>query len=198
MNAPSRPRLKFPAAVLLGLLLLFSGANLPAAETGPWAVYAYGGKWSDNLWNEIIRGESELRKSYVWVAGVTRNLHDFGDYLRVEAEFNGAKHSGLQDHFELNTALLFRWRAFPWSRYVATSIAYGLGFSYAFERPPIEEEPDREAVYTLLSMPTELTIGPPAGDWEVMLRIHHRSGAFGVFKDAGGSNFIALGLRFYQ
>ena len=114
----------------------------------------------------------------------------------MEGELNVAKHSGMQNHLELNTAVLFRWRAFPWSRYVATSIAYGLGFSHAFDRPPIEEEQDRRAVRTLISMPTELTIGPPEAAWELMLRIHHRSGAFGAFKDAGGSNFISLGLRF--
>lgn len=183
-------------SVLLGLLLLLSGTKPPAAEAGNWSGYAYGGKWSDNLWNEIIRGETQMDRSYLWVAGASRKLHDFGAHLRLEGELNVAKHSGLQDHLEFNTAALLRWRAFPWSRYVATSIAYGLGLSHALDRPPIEEEPDREAVRTLISMPTEVTIGPPDADWEVMFRIHHRSGAFGIFKDAGGSNFISLGLRF--
>ncbi|MFO7606331.1 MAG: hypothetical protein R6W72_08535 [Desulfurivibrionaceae bacterium] len=183
-------------SILLCLLLLLSGIKPPVAEAGDWSGYAYGGKWSDNLWNEIIRGDTQMRGSYLWVAGASRKLHDYGDHLRVEGELNVAKHSGMQNHLELNTAALLRLRAFPWSRYVATSIAYGLGLSHAFDRPPIEEEPDRGAVRTLLSMPTEVTIGPPDADWEIMFRIHHRSGAFGIFKDAGGSNFISLGLRF--
>jgi len=183
-------------SVLLGLLLLLTGTKPPAAEAGNWSGYAYGGKWSDNLWNEIIRGETQMDRSYLWVAGASRKLHDFGAHLRLEGELNVAKHSGLQNHLEFNTAALLRWRAFPWSRYVSTSIAYGLGFSHALDQPLIEEEPDREAVRTLISMPTEVTLGPPDADWEVMFRIHHRSGAFGIFKDAGGSNFISLGLRF--
>jgi hypothetical protein len=176
------------------LFLLLSGINAHAAEPG--SVFAYGGKWSDNQWNEIIRGRTALRSSYVWAAGATKKLHAFSESLGLEGEFNIARNSGQQNHFELNTATVLRWDAFPWSRYVATSVGYGLGLSYAFARPPIEEQPQRRASRTLIFMPTELTFGPPQSAWEFMLRIHHRSGAFGVFKDAGGSNFISLGLRF--
>jgi ferredoxin len=181
---------------LLCLFLLLSGADAHAASTRERSVFAYGGKWSDNLWNEIIRGETELRSSYVWVAGASQKIRDLGENLGVEGEVNVAVHSGRQSHFELSTAAILRWHAFPWRRYVATSLGYGLGLSWALDRPPIEEQPERRASRTLIFMPTELTFGPPGAAWEVMLRIHHRSGAFGVFKDAGGSNFIALGLRF--
>jgi hypothetical protein len=181
---------------LLGLIMLLSGSSAHAAETRSWSAFAYGGKWSDNRWNEIIRGQTALRSSYVGVAGAALKLHDFCDHLGLEGEANIAGNSGQQNHFELNTAAILRWQAFPKSRSVATSFGYGLGLSYAFDRPPIEEQPHRRASRTLLFMPTELTVGPPESPWELMLRIHHRSGAFGVFKDAGGSNFISLGLRF--
>jgi hypothetical protein len=183
-----------PAA--LGLFMLLSGGSAHAAEAGTWSAFAYGGKWSDNRWNEILRLETALRSSYVWVAGAARKIDDFGENLGLEGEVNIAGNSGQQNHFELNTAAILRWRAFPWGRYVATSFGYGLGLSYAFDRPAIEDHPQRSASRTLIFMPTELTFGPPQSNWELMLRIHHRSGAFGIFKDASGSNFIALGLRF--
>ncbi|ADH84873.1 hypothetical protein [Desulfurivibrio alkaliphilus] len=133
---------------------------------------------------------------YVWVAGAARKLAAYGDYLSVEGEFNAGRNTGRQDHIEINTAAVLRWHAFPWRRQVATSVAWGLGLSYALARPAIEDQPDRRASRSLLFMPTELTLGPPGANWQMLLRIHHRSGAFGVVDEATGSNFIALGLRF--
>jgi hypothetical protein len=181
---------------VLGLFMLLSGVSAHAAEAGTWSAFAYGGKWSDNRWNEIIRRETALRSSYVWVAGAAWKINDFSENLGLEGEINITRNTGQQNHFEFNTAAILRWRAFPWSRYVATSFGYGLGLSYAFDRPPIEEQPQRRASRSLIFMPTELTLGPPESTWELMLRIHHRSGAYGLFKDASGSNFIALGVRF--
>ena len=182
--------------VCFSLFLLFPSTGVAAAEPGPWSAFVYGGKWTDNRWNEIVRGQTEMRRSYVWAAGAARNLYNFGDFFSVEGELNVAKNSGRQHHFEVNSAVVLRWQAFPWSQYVATSLAYGLGISYALERPAIEDEPDRRASRSLVFMPTELTLGPPEADWTMLLRIHHRSGAFGVIDDAGGSNFISLGVRF--
>jgi hypothetical protein len=43
----------------------------------------------------------------------------------------------------------------------------------------------------------EIEAGPPAGRWSGFLRIHHRSGAFGLYGDVrGGSNFVGLGARY--
>jgi hypothetical protein len=185
----------------LGLCLLFLAPGVCWADAEKlWSVYAYGGQWTDTRFVHIVfRGRTEFHSSYVWVAGVSRQLYGFNRHLTAEGELNIAKHSGLQHHFEGNSAVLLRWRTFPWNRYVNTSFAYGLGISYAEDRPPIEEEPNRRAANSLLSMPAELTFAPPRrqrSPWEGLLRIHHRSGAFGVVRDAGGSNFISLGVRY--
>jgi hypothetical protein len=195
-----RPSLLPAIAVLSGLLLLVPSTEArPAERDGPWSFFAYGGKWSDNRFNEIIRGQTQMGRSYVWAVGLTRRIHDWRDSLQAEGEMNVAGHTGRQDHFEVNTAVSMRWHAFPWDGYVATTLAYGLGLSHAFARPPLEEEPRRRATRMLIFMPAELTFGPPSSrrsPWRLLLRIHHRSGAFGFFKDAGGSNFISLGLRY--
>jgi hypothetical protein len=191
----------FRFLVIFFVLLLFaSERKVLCAETEPlWSVFVYGGQWTDTRFMEIVfQGRTDFQSSYVWVAGVSRNVHDISRHLRAECEFNVGLNSGRQDHGEMNTAFSLRWRTFPWDRYANTSLAYGLGISYAFERPPIEEEPDRRASRTLIFMPFELTIAPPRekkSPWEAMARIHHRSGAFGIFKDAGGSNFLTAGLR---
>ncbi len=189
------------AGLFLGIFLIVPASQGHSAQEEPlWSVYAYGGQWTDTRFVRIVfRGQTDFQNAYVWVVGGSRNIYSFSRHLRAEGEFNLAQYSGRQNHREVNTAFSLRWRTFPWDRYVDTSLAYGLGLSRAFERPPIEEEPDRRAVRTLLSMPTELTFAPPRekrSPWEVMLRIHHRSGAFGVFRDAGGSNFVSLGVRY--
>jgi hypothetical protein len=194
-----RPPL-IPALTLsLGLLLATPGTGCAGTER-LWSVFAYGGQWTDTRFVHIIfRGRTEFHSSYVWVAGVSRQIYPLGRHLASEGELNVARHSGLQHHLEWNSAVLLRWRTFPWDRYVNTTLAYGLGLSYAQERPAIEEQPHRRAVHTLLSMPAELTFAPPSArgsPWEGMLRIHHRSGAFGVVRDAGGSNFLSLGVRY--
>ena len=163
------------------------------------AVFVYGGKWSDNRFIDILRLESELRGSYLAAVGYSRTLHRFNEHLHLEGEANVARHWGKQSHFEVNAAANLRWNAFPWDRFVNTSFAYGLGPSYAFGRPVIEERRNRPLSRGLVFMIAELTFAPPkqrASPWEGFIRIHHRSGAFGVVSDAGGSNFITSGARY--
>jgi hypothetical protein len=193
-------RLLILASCLCSALLITVSEACCAQPERLWSVYAYGGQWTDTRWVHIIfRGRTEFHSSYVWVAGVSRQIYDFNQHLAAEGEVNIASHSGLQHHLEGNSALLLRWRTFPWNDYLNTTLAYGLGLSHALERPAVEEQPHRRAVRTLLSMPTELTFARPErhrSPWEGMLRIHHRSGAFGVVRDAGGSNFLSLGVRY--
>jgi hypothetical protein len=44
----------------------------------------------------------------------------------------------------------------------------------------------------------ELAFAPPSQpNWSVFLRVHHRSGVHGLFNGvSGGSNFLALGVRY--
>lgn len=165
-----------------------------------WSFFAYGGKWSDNSITQIVRLKTRMRNSWVWAAGVSRRVHEIAEGFLVEAEMNVARHTGFQNHFELNAAANLRWQRFPWNRYVKTSISYGLGPSYAFTKPPIEERPGRDHTHVHVFMPVEITLAPPERhnrSWAAVLRVHHRSGAFGVVNDATGSNFIAGGLRRY-
>ncbi len=180
-------------------MLLPSTAVFAGGSEYRWSVFAYGGKWSNNRIGEILQGRTRLRSSYVWAAGVSRTVHELSDDLLMEAELTAARHTGLQDHFELNAALNLRWLRFPWDRYVDSTLSYGLGPSYAFRRPPIEVRSDRGPTHILVFMPVELTFAPPKEydmPWEVLIRIHHRSGAYGVVSDARGSNFITGGLRY--
>jgi len=164
-----------------------------------WSVFAYGGKWSDNSFLEIIPGNTEFEESYIWTMGISRTIIKLNNHLLIEGELNAARHSGHQDHFEFNGAFNLRWHIFPCDHYLNTSLAYGVGPSYATEKPPIEEDSNTDASRTLLFMMAELTFAPPKSNnshWEVLIRIHHRSGVFGIVDSGGSSNFITAGIRY--
>ena len=90
----------------------------------------------------------------------------------------------------------FRWHRFPWDAHVATSLAWGIGPSYATEVPAIELETNDSSSRWLVYWYGELTVGPPASGWEVLLRLHHLSDAFGLVAEDGGSNAVCAGLRY--
>ena len=183
----------------LALVVLIFRAGAPHPGDGEWSVFAYGGQWSANHIGAILRGRTEFRDSYVGVGGGSRTLYRFREKLSLELEANAGTHGGLQHHSEVNTALLLRWERFPWDRYVNTSVALGLGPSYAFRDPEVEQHPRRPTSRLLVFMPVEITFAQPRArkpQWEWMVRIHHRSGAFGLVSDARGSNFVSTGARY--
>lgn len=198
MRTPSFYTVFLVKAIALVALLLPLG-ELQAEENEEWSVCAYWGKWSNNRIGEILQGKRIIRRSYVWAVGVARPVYQFSDDLLLEAELNIATHSGKQNHFEFNAAANLRWLRFPWDRHVNTTAAFGLGPSYAHKDPAIEVSyTRRDPSKLLVFMPVEITFGPPERyekSWDVMLRIHHRSGAFGLVSNAKGSNFITTGLR---
>ncbi len=188
------------AVLIFGVLSLFPVKKIFAETDEPlWSVFVYGGKWSDNPIAHIIRFETEFENSYVWAAGISRNIYDITDFLVIEAELGTARHTGLQDHCEFNAALNLRLHRFPWDDYIKTSLAYGLGPSYATSRPPIENTTDRGPAHILVFMPVEVAFGPPGksnSPLEFIIRVHHRSGAYGIVSTAKGSNFVTAGFRY--
>lgn len=100
--------------------------------------------------------------------------------------------------YEINPYLAFRWANFPWNKYIATSFAVGEGLSYDSKVPeqeiPKEGKPQRILNYLMLEATVAL---PRSPQWELVARIHHRSGVFGLYESANaGSTAVGLGLRY--
>ncbi|OEU60345.1 MAG: hypothetical protein BA870_01685 [Desulfuromonadales bacterium C00003094] len=129
---------------------------------------------------------------------VGKGLADYKHYLRLEGEGQVAKHWGEQDHFEFNALLGLRWLPFPWDRYLDTSFAMGAGLSYATDEPEIEVEKNDRTARLLGYLMFELAmVVPRQPNWTLFARVHHRSGAFGLFDGvSGGSNVVGAGLRY--
>ena len=160
------------------------------------AVSIFGGWMTDNNWEEAITPWNlEFRDTtLVGIAG-SRRMWRYDDDISFEIEGQIVRHFGDQDHWELNLPIIVRWETFPWNDLIDTSVAFGLGPSYASQVPKDEIAKDGDSQRWLVYWVLELAMGLPETVWGGIFRLHHRSGAFGIVADKGGSNVLAVGLR---
>lgn len=160
------------------------------------AVHLFGAQMASNKWTEIaLLDNVEMRDAYLVGIGVSREIWGGRDWA-IEAEGQVVKHFARQDHWEFNGAFVARWRYFPWNKWVPTSLAFGIGPSYATEVPPEEVANDGSSAKFLLYWMGELELGPPDSVWSGIVRLHHRSAGYGTFAEDGGSNWLTLGIRY--
>jgi hypothetical protein len=188
------------------VVLLMTAAGSPALradDSGEYFLSLYSGKAAkDRLLEIVTEFNTGFLDSYLAAAALGW-VHWDGEKWRGEVEGQVVRHWGEQSHWEFNLAYVARWKPFPWDEHVDTSIALGGGVSYATEVPFIEPrakelgvgESERLLGYLLL----EVELAPPGDSpWSGFVRLHHRSGAKGLFSDVnGGSNFITLGARYH-
>jgi hypothetical protein len=188
-----------------GVLLVMSTLLILVAPPAAHPLYAkdkvlivYGGRMTDGNYGKALSKDVEFVDAYLVVVALGWTLARYldGD-LTLEVEGQVGKYFGEQDNFEFNLPVVGRWQKFPWSSTVATSFAFGLGLSYATEEPEVEKMThDGETSQLMAYWFPELTLGPPSASWAVTLRLHHRSTAFGLLAETGGSNTYVAGLKF--
>ncbi len=181
---------------ILAALLLCSCSAKQRALTG------YVGRYTDaSLPDEIAQGKPIYWESSELLAlAYSQSFYEFADgAAQWEWETQFAKHVGVQDNIELNALIVLRWQSFPWDEHLRTTAAIGEGLSWASKVPQLEEEldPDGKAAQLLNYLLIEFTFGLPSiPSWDLVFRIHHRSGIFGTFDGVnGGSNVLAVGLK---
>lgn len=202
----------------LWFVMLSAGPAGAQAGNDPysrWSVAGWGARWVDSdlpdLPGKLVKGVLEVDDA--WAAGLAldwRAIPDIGmpwpgrepgrDGLALELEAQIVRHYGLQDHFEGTGALVLRtpdWRPFGGA---GVNLAWGNGMSWAFDHPAWEKgvtgQRGVETRRLQYHMTVEMEFG--RGSWPVrpFLRLHHRSGIYGVISpQETGSNFIGLGLR---
>ena len=144
---------------------------------------------------------SGFEDSYLVALALNKRMASYyQDKIDLELEGQIVKHFDDQDHWEFNGLAAARWLPFPWDKYLDTSFAFGAGLSYASETPKVEEqrrgEGQTQSFLSYLMLELEFAL-PEAQHWSVITRVHHRSGAFGLFNGVtGGSNAVAFGVRY--
>ncbi len=192
MDATS-PAHRRAAAALLALTA--------CAAPGTRGLAVYGGRYTDaSLPEDILVGHPVTYEDSWLVATTWSEPMGSAGPFDVEWEAGLAQHLGDQDHQEVTGLVLLRYEL-PWGDTLPTTLAIGDGLSFATELPPLEaaSHTNDGARQLLNHLVLELTVAPPrTTGWQLLFRIHHRSGVFGLFDGVhGGSNVIALGVRWF-
>lgn len=126
-----------------------------------------------------------------------RKVADYGRFLSFEPEVGAGRRFGDADEYEFWGALYMRWNPFFWDHIVDTSVAVSIGVSWATDSNPEEENRvDSKNISFLHYFSPEITLAPPGeSSYSFVIRLHHRSGAGGLFGESGGFQYLMFGLR---
>lgn len=187
--------------------------SLPRDQRGgAWnALLAYG-RLSDERLNRIVRGDTgNFTEEDLYTIDVAYTLKHDNAFMRfmdpVVTNISVAVNLTYQDDpagniIEISPYLMFRWSNFPWSKYVRTTFAYGGGLSWASQIPQSEYDPgipDGSYHNILHYIAIEATLALPKYDeWQLVYRLHHRSGIFGLMgADNDGTTAMEVGVRYF-
>jgi hypothetical protein len=200
---PAAPTL---GAVFLAVLLLVvataASAQAPRdpedspPRVFPWAVTLYGGPFAKNDFLEFFVAPVEFDHAGMVSLAVSREVAVLWKHIRWEAEIGVTKWFGEQTHWEFTSAIVARWVTFPWNDSLATTIAVGDGPSFATEPPKLELKNFDEAKRLQNYVFFELTFGLPRfPQSDFVIRLHHRSGVFGLL-GGSGSSVPTVGIKY--
>lgn len=160
------------------------------------AISLFGGVLTDNRWYDAF-APWYLKFRASALVGLAASHRISRQHRRWSFEIEGqvVRHFGDQDNWEFNLPVVGRWQAFPWDDVVDTSLAFGIGPSYASRRPKAEVQNRGNSHRLLVYWKMEAEVGPPDKAWSTIFVLHHRSGGFNTIADEGGSNAMAIGIR---
>ena len=195
-----------PAILLLAAAPAASDMRLLAPCDGDCAVAVYGGTYVENSMERILLTDPEppwtwdYRDDHILALTLSRQVATLGRGFTVEAEVGLGKRFGRQSETEVWGAAYLRYRGFPWDRFLVTSVAVSTGLNYASDISDVERNRARDDTGDRLMhfFSPEITFAlPEAPDREILFRLHHRSGVFGLVSDAwGGVQYGSIGIRY--
>lgn len=117
----------------------------------------------------------------------------------IEPEIGLGKRFGNMHEWEAWGAVFLRYNYFPWNNYIYTTVAISTGLDYASDISEIEvrRSGDNRGSRLLHYLAPEITFAlPQHKSEELVVRLHHRSGAYGlVSRTGGGAQYLTVGLR---
>lgn len=182
-----------------------------------WRIATFTGQWANtrlpllpyNLaTGQLTFADSFLQSMVVSRLIATRDMEiplvglQFPD-ASIELEGTFSAHSGLQDHQEITLGIMMRSQDYRLPNGGRYNVGWSNGLSYALEPPNYEYGVGRvrgvDTVQFQYYMGLEAEYMDPR--WErasVFLRLHHRSGIYGLISPSKtGSNIIGFGVRFH-
>jgi len=197
--------------LLVPVVCLFGLCTGVRAETSPWGATLFYGQLTETHFEEIFFSRPRVEERYLLGGMLRRELGAVREALEwapkglfLDAE-GGLLHKwgdwkGVDHHFQeavLSANLRYEFGSNPLR---LDSISFGNGLSFTMEKPEYEKEitlneRTSQLLYYLM-VETAFRV-PAAPDWELVLRVHHRSGGYGLINGVnGGSNYLCLGVRY--
>lgn len=186
------------------IILISANVNADTSESEKsksnykWFVSIYGGPHTDeNLAEIAVLNATYSDDNYVAVGALAREIYRYEQWVSFELEGQVGKHFGSDnDHWEFVGLILGRWHPFPWDNYIDTGFAIGGGLSFFSSISQTELQRDENAQHLLGYLAFEFTFGlPQYPRWNLMFRVHHRSGAKGLIGESV-SNYSCFGLKY--
>lgn len=192
--------------IFIVCLLLFSSfafGNWPQ----PWSALFYYGKMTNNNMGDVFIGHYTLNHDALYSLELGKELSPsscFRQFFQplvssVDVRLNGTL---LQDDYgsiiEINPYFTFNWFFFPRCQRMHSVLSIGEGISYVSKVPYAEELNSEDTRRLLNFLLAEFGISLPwCPHWEILARVHHRSGAFGIYHaNNSGSTAVGLAIRY--
>ena len=175
--------------------VLMAATSLASTAHAEWTVTGFAGVMTNDVWEDAIQllGVDYLDSGLVGV-GVGKEFARYGQ-LTFGFELQAVQHFGTQDNFEINTPLTVRYNRESDVLSSLESLAFGLGLSWASEKPQTEVDRNGDTNQTMFYWMGELQFDLPNTDLDLVTRIHHRSDGYGVWEVDSGSNALVIGLK---
>lgn len=142
-------------------------------------------------WNKSFREESVI------VGAASYNVVRFLRHFTFEAEVGLGHRFGVGAN-DVWVAGFIRYDNFPWHHILRTTIAGSIGVNYIDELPMSERGAGKPTSHLLHYFAPEITFAlPDRPEHELVMRIHHRSGIFGLINGVhGASDAFVMGYRY--
>jgi len=197
-------RFRWFVLLLSVLLLCFSTASLAEenvkkieADRYKWFLTVYAGVFAKgSIANIYLLKPKFDTNANVAVVALAHEFWHHKDSISLEAEGQIGTHFNTESLLEFSGLIVGRWHKFPWDRYLDTSFAFGEGLSFYSKVSEVELGEGDDAQKILNYLLFELTFGlPQYPQWDLVVRIHHRSSVFGLY-GSGGSNYLCGGIKY--
>jgi hypothetical protein len=180
---------------------------LPPSDNLPWSILFYRGVTTENTLGQVVGMHYSSGNETIYSLEIARELSPDNVIRRYLQPFMSTvqlagdvayRKDPPGPIYEFDPYLIFRWQNFPWQRYIENSIGLGWGVSYVTRIPTWEQRNASNTKRLLNYLMLELTFALPRyPQWQVALRLHHRSGAFGLYgADNAGSTAVGIAVRY--
>lgn len=172
-----------------------------------WSFLLYYGKMTNDTLARVVRFDYTLNRDTLYSIEIAKEFPPCSSMRQFLAPIvNTVELRGnltfLDDTYgtivEFNPYLAFTWNQFPWTCKLRTIVSLGEGLSYVSKVPYSEEKNSDQPKHLLNFLLLDIAFALPCyPQWELVTRIHHRSGVFGLYHaNNTGSTAVGLGLRY--